>query len=114
MEPVQWTLESIDVNYDSNPTELRDVADFLSKKLVDLVINLPRRNVDSRRLSSLLTHGYRTRRLAVDCSIPLVTDVKCAKLLVEVGHDYMLILKDRSVYEYCLFNMLFDLLSILI
>lgn len=30
-----------------------------------------------------MTHGYRTRRLAVDYSIPLVTDVKCTKLLVE-------------------------------
>lgn len=30
-----------------------------------------------------MTHGYRTRRLAVDYSIPLVTDVKCVKLLVE-------------------------------
>lgn len=30
-----------------------------------------------------MTHGYRTRRLAVDYSIPLVTDVKCAKLLIE-------------------------------
>lgn len=30
-----------------------------------------------------MTHGYRTRRLAVDYSIPLVTDIKCAKLLIE-------------------------------
>lgn len=30
-----------------------------------------------------MTHGYRTRRLAIDYSIPLVTDVKCTKLLVE-------------------------------
>lgn len=35
------------------------------------------------RVSSFMTHGYRTRRLAVDYSIPLVTDVKCTKLLVE-------------------------------
>lgn len=34
-----------------------------------------------------MTHGYRTRRLAVDYSIPLVTDVKCAKLLIEAIHQ---------------------------
>lgn len=34
-----------------------------------------------------MTHGYRTRRLAVDYSIPLVTDVKCAKLLIEAMHQ---------------------------
>lgn len=38
----------------------------------------------ARRVSSFLTQGYRTRRMAVDFSVPLVTDVKCAKLLVEV------------------------------
>lgn len=48
-----------------------------------MVINLPMRNGGARRVSSFMTHGYRTRRLAVDYSIPLVTDVKCAKLLVE-------------------------------
>lgn len=41
------------------------------------------RDGGARRVSSFMTHGYRTRRLAVDYSIPLVTDVKCAKLLVE-------------------------------
>jgi carbamoyl-phosphate synthase / aspartate carbamoyltransferase len=30
-----------------------------------------------------MSSGYRTRRLAVDYSIPLVTNVKCAKLLIE-------------------------------
>ncbi|KAK7086301.1 hypothetical protein SK128_026853, partial [Halocaridina rubra] len=49
----------------------------------DLVINLPMRGGGSRRVSSFMTHGYRTRRMAVDFSVPLVTDVKCAKLLVE-------------------------------
>lgn len=30
-----------------------------------------------------MTVGYRTRRRAVDFSVPLITDVKCAKLLIE-------------------------------
>lgn len=50
------------------------------------------RNGGARRVSSFMTHGYRTRRLAVDYSIPLVTDVKCTKLLVEA----IRILKCRS------------------
>lgn len=41
------------------------------------------RNGGTKRVSSFVTHGYRTRRLAVDLTIPLVTDVKCTKLLVE-------------------------------
>ncbi|KAI4481321.1 hypothetical protein M0804_009441 [Polistes exclamans] len=83
VEPVQWTFENIGVNEDSSPSELRHLADFLSKKQFDLVINLPMRNGGARRVSNFMTHGYRTRRLAVDYSVPLVTDVKCAKLLVE-------------------------------
>ncbi|EZA54099.1 CAD protein [Ooceraea biroi] len=83
VEPVLWTFENIAVNEDSSPSELRHLADFLSKKQFDLVINLPMRNGGARRVSNFMTHGYRTRRLAVDYSVPLVTDVKCAKLLVE-------------------------------
>lgn len=59
------------------------LADFMARKELDLVINLPMRS-GARRVSSFSTHGYRTRRLAVDYAVPLVTDVKCAKLLVQV------------------------------
>ncbi|XP_017891832.1 CAD protein [Ceratina calcarata] len=83
VEPVQWTFENISVNEDSSPSELRHLADFLSTKQFDLVINLPMRNGGARRVSNFMTHGYRTRRLAVDYSVPLITDVKCAKLLVK-------------------------------
>ncbi|XP_012543292.1 CAD protein [Monomorium pharaonis] len=83
VEPVQWTFENLAVNEDSSPSQLRHLADFLSKKQFDLVINLPMRNGGARRVSNFMTHGYRTRRLAVDYSVPLITDVKCAKLLVE-------------------------------
>ena len=48
----------------------------------DLVINLPMRNGGSRAASTFMTQGYRTRRMAVDYSVPLITDVKCTKLLV--------------------------------
>ncbi|KOC66587.1 CAD protein [Habropoda laboriosa] len=83
VEPVQWTFENISVNENSSPSDLRHLADFLWKKQFDLVINLPMRNGGARRVSNFMTHGYRTRRLAVDYSVPLITDVKCAKLLVE-------------------------------
>ncbi|XP_011866080.1 PREDICTED: CAD protein [Vollenhovia emeryi] len=83
VEPVQWTFENIAVNEDSSPSQLRHLADFLSKKQFDLVINLPMRNGGARRVSNFMTHGYRTRRLAIDYSVPLITDVKCAKLLVD-------------------------------
>lgn len=60
------------------------LADFMARRQLDLVINLPMRG-GARRVSSFTTHGYRTRRLAVDYAVPLVTDVKCAKLLVKVS-----------------------------
>jgi carbamoyl-phosphate synthase/aspartate carbamoyltransferase/dihydroorotase len=59
------------------------VADYLLRQKFDLVINLPMRNRGSRRPASYVTWGYRTRRMAVDYSIPLITDIKCAKLFVE-------------------------------
>uniref|UniRef100_A0A8C6TKG8 Carbamoyl phosphate synthase arginine-specific large chain n=1 Tax=Neogobius melanostomus TaxID=47308 RepID=A0A8C6TKG8_9GOBI len=37
-----------------------------------------------RRLSSFVTKGYRTRRMAVDYSVPLIIDIKCTKLFVQV------------------------------
>ncbi|KAH9406410.1 hypothetical protein TYRP_013385 [Tyrophagus putrescentiae] len=59
---------------------LNDIAHYLSQKEIDLVINLPMRTSGARRVSTL---GYRYRRFAVDYAIPLISDVKCAKLLVE-------------------------------
>ncbi|XP_053949605.1 CAD protein [Anastrepha ludens] len=81
VESVQWTF---DKKSPEDPNgELRHLAEFLANKQFDMVINLPMHGGGARRVSSFMTHGYRTRRLAVDFSIPLVTDVKCTKLLVE-------------------------------
>ncbi|XP_069989210.1 multifunctional protein CAD isoform X7 [Penaeus vannamei] len=88
IEPVEWAYENIG----ETPTkgQLSSMADYLARKGLiysirefDLVINLPMRGGGARRVSSFMTQGYRTRRMAVDFSVPLVTDVKCAKLLVE-------------------------------
>jgi carbamoyl-phosphate synthase / aspartate carbamoyltransferase / dihydroorotase len=60
-----------------------------SLKSFDLVINIPNRKSGARRASSALipsiggNRGYRTRRTAVDFSIPLITDIKVAKLMIE-------------------------------
>ncbi|XP_033171032.1 CAD protein [Drosophila mauritiana] len=81
VESVQWTFDK--TTPDDINGELRHLAEFLANKQFDLVINLPMSGGGARRVSSFMTHGYRTRRLAVDYSIPLVTDVKCTKLLVE-------------------------------
>lgn len=83
MESAHWTFENIGENTTSG--ELNNLTDFLARRDFDLVINLPMRNGGARRVSSFMTYGYKTRRLAVEYSVPLVTDVKCAKLLVEVS-----------------------------
>ncbi|KAG0230206.1 bifunctional pyrimidine biosynthesis protein [Mortierella sp. GBAus27b] len=54
----------------------------LANNLIDLYINLPSKN-RYRRPASYVSKGYRTRRMAVDFSVPLITNVKCAKLFVE-------------------------------
>ncbi|CAK1552080.1 unnamed protein product [Leptosia nina] len=83
VESVQWTFDHIgDLDDARSDGELMHLADFMARRQLDLVINLPMRG-GARRVSSFTTHGYRTRRLAVDYAVPLVTDVKCAKLLVQ-------------------------------
>ena len=47
-----------------------------------MYINLPSKN-HYRRPASYTSKGYRTRRMAVDFAVPLITNVKVAKLLVE-------------------------------
>ncbi|KAF2263334.1 carbamoyl-phosphate synth [Lojkania enalia] len=54
----------------------------LSNNLIHLYINLPSSN-RFRRPANYMSRGYRTRRMAVDYQVPLVTNVKNAKLLVE-------------------------------
>ncbi|QRV95340.1 carbamoyl-phosphate synthase [Ceratobasidium sp. AG-Ba] len=58
------------------------LTQHLANNLIDMYINLPSKN-KYRRPASYASKGYRTRRMAVDFAIPLITNVKCAKLLVE-------------------------------
>lgn len=67
-----------------NRDKQRNIMDYLEENHFDMVINLSMRNSGGRRLSSFVTKGYRTRRMAVDYSVPLIIDIKCTKLFVQV------------------------------
>lgn len=68
----------------------RSILDQLAENHFELVINLSMRGAGGRRLSSFVTKGYRTRRLAADFSVPLIIDIKCTKLFVEVTWSHVL------------------------
>ncbi|KAF9430642.1 hypothetical protein BGZ94_005450 [Podila epigama] len=78
--PVKY-LEALEDDNDSQKSEY-SLNQHLANNLIDLYINLPSKN-RYRRPASYVSKGYRTRRMAVDFSIPLITNVKCAKLFVE-------------------------------
>lgn len=78
VEPISSPFEE-DCEQQTNESVIDRIADYLAEMEFDLIINLPMRIYGSRRVSTL---GYRTRRFAVDHSVPLISDVKCAKLLI--------------------------------
>ena len=87
MEAVEWPSADNESNGSNGvgskgPTHYDSISDYLSQKKICLFINLPLRQ---HRITPAITKGYITRRMAVEYSIPLVTDVKCAKLLVKVS-----------------------------
>ncbi|KAL7076973.1 hypothetical protein ACQ4LE_003728 [Meloidogyne hapla] len=59
------------------------ITDFVAKKNIDFMINLPIRGSGTYRVSAYRTPGYKTRRMAIDNGIPLITDIKCAKLFIQ-------------------------------
>ncbi|TIC51772.1 carbamoyl-phosphate synth [Wallemia mellicola] len=77
--PVKY-LEAI-TETDSQKSEY-SLTQHLANNLIDLYINLPSKN-RYRRPASYMSKGYQSRRMAVDYAVPLVTNVKCAKLLIE-------------------------------
>lgn len=82
---VDWHFEEADSTEAGARETQRSILDYLAENHFEMVINLSMRNSGGRRLSSFVTKGYRTRRLAVDYSVPLIIDIKCTKLFVEVG-----------------------------
>lgn len=85
MKAVDWHFEDADGSEAGARETQRSILDYLAENHFEMVINLSMRNSGGRRLSSFVTKGYRTRRLAVDYSVPLIIDIKCTKLFVEVG-----------------------------
>uniref|UniRef100_A0A7N8XI15 Carbamoyl-phosphate synthetase 2, aspartate transcarbamylase, and dihydroorotase n=1 Tax=Mastacembelus armatus TaxID=205130 RepID=A0A7N8XI15_9TELE len=79
---VDWPFEEDDSECPTKEKQ-RSIMDYLEENHFDLVINLSMRNSGGRRLSSFVTKGYRTRRMAVDYSVPLIIDIKCTKLFVQ-------------------------------
>ncbi|MBU2443456.1 MAG: carbamoyl-phosphate synthase large subunit, partial [Nanoarchaeota archaeon] len=65
---LHWPLE------DKKPNAL----DYITNLKVDLVINIPKSNE-----SEELSNDYIIRRTAVDFSIPIITNIKCANLFVK-------------------------------
>uniref|UniRef100_A0A6Q2X5U7 Carbamoyl phosphate synthase arginine-specific large chain n=1 Tax=Esox lucius TaxID=8010 RepID=A0A6Q2X5U7_ESOLU len=81
---VDWPFEEEEGDC-PNKDKQRNILEYLEDHHFDMVINLSMRNSGGRRLSSFVTKGYRTRRMAIDYSVPLIIDIKCTKLFVQVG-----------------------------
>ncbi|KAJ6589041.1 hypothetical protein B0H19DRAFT_1102680 [Mycena capillaripes] len=68
-------------NRDKQKSEY-SLTQHLANNLIDMYINLPSKN-HYRRPASYSSKGYHTRRMAVDFAVPLITNIKNAKLLAE-------------------------------
>ncbi|KAI0560717.1 Glutamine amidotransferase [Gracilaria domingensis] len=74
-----WTNKN---EYSESEVE-NTIENMLRDGRIEFFINIPSNN-KYRRLASFESPGYRSRRAAVDFSIPLLTNIKCAKLFVKV------------------------------
>eukprot|EP00835_Amoeboradix_gromovi_P004660 NODE_376_length_9826_cov_0.285288.p1 type:complete len:2007 gc:universal NODE_376_length_9826_cov_0.285288:6312-292(-) len=54
---------------------------YLQSSKIDLYINLPSKN-QYRRPANYMSNGYKSRRMAIDYCIPLITNIKCCKLFI--------------------------------
>ncbi|CAH8517725.1 unnamed protein product [Heterobilharzia americana] len=94
--PVEWPYEESDFNSSDNKVQNTveinskegTMQQYLKDKLFSLIISLSLRKMGSRRPSAFFTRGYQTRRLAIDTNVPLLTDVKLAKLLAEALYRF--------------------------
>ncbi|GMT27203.1 hypothetical protein PFISCL1PPCAC_18500 [Pristionchus fissidentatus] len=76
VQPVEWPFEE-------GEGDASGSISFFTNKDFHLVINLSVRGSGTFRVSAYRTDGYRTRRMAIDNGIPLITDIKCAKIFCE-------------------------------
>jgi carbamoyl-phosphate synthase/aspartate carbamoyltransferase len=94
--PVHY-LDGMEADTVQNQKPEYSLHQHLANNMIDLYINLPSNN-KFRRPANYMSQGYKTRRMAVDLDIPLITNIKCAKLFVEAlsrgtsfeisSHDY--------------------------
>jgi carbamoyl-phosphate synthase large subunit len=63
--------------------ETPNIGEYLQKKKLDLVINIPQNYSPEET-----TDGYLIRRQAIDANIPLITNKQIAKLLIETMAKY--------------------------
>merc|ERR1719457_477442 len=92
MKPLSWPSDDGSKPKGDSPKTELSIMDYLKERAFGLIINLPMRSGGSsgsgssakvHSVKSRETRGYKFRRLAIDLSIPLITDVKCAKLFVQ-------------------------------
>lgn len=79
--------EDEDWKGDDNKMSSYSLLTHLSQGVSSLFISLPSKN-KYRRPPTFTSIGYRARRLAIDRSIPLITNVKNAKLYIEALARY--------------------------
>lgn len=79
--PVKY-LEALEHDEEDTQKSEYSLNQHLANHMIDLYVNLPSKN-RYRRPANYMSKGYRSRRMAVDFAVPLVTNVKCAKLLIE-------------------------------
>lgn len=78
--------ELIISNKKQNDYNNENLFDKLREKKIDLVINISKKNKIKLNDKTL---GYKLRRLAIDNSIPVITDIKQSKLFVESLQYYL-------------------------
>lgn len=78
-EVALWTAKD---EYTESEVE-NTVEKMLRDGRIEFFINIPS-NHNYRRKASFESPGYRSRRAAVDFNVPLLTNIKCAKLFVKV------------------------------
>ncbi|KAJ7074681.1 hypothetical protein C8F01DRAFT_1274229 [Mycena amicta] len=79
--PCKYLETLVEDGLDKQKSEYSLTA-HLANNLIDMYINLPSKN-HYRRPASYSSKGYHTRRMAVDFAVPLITNIKNAKLLAE-------------------------------
>jgi carbamoyl-phosphate synthase/aspartate carbamoyltransferase len=80
-------LPEDDTPGEDNSKAAYSLLSHLTQGLASLFISLPSKN-KYRRPAAFTSMGYRARRLAIDRSVPLITNVKNAKLFVEALARY--------------------------